>query len=102
MSRYKSIKLVKPNQTSRLLTTSYPAIPYSSDDFYVITTGGDRFDLLANEYYENSEYWWVIAVANPHVSRKDFVINQGVQLRIPVNIADIIERFKNKNAQNKL
>lgn len=102
MSRYDSIKVVRPKQTPRQLTTSYPAIPFSSDDFYVITTGGDRFDLLANEYYQNSEYWWVIAVANPHVSRKNFTINQGVQLRIPVNIADIIEEFKSKNAQNQL
>ena len=102
MSRYDTIQVVKPKQTTRQLTTSYPSIPYSSDDFYVITTGGDRFDILANEYYENSEYWWVIAVANPHVSRKDFVINQGVQLRIPANIGDIIEKYKSKNAQNKL
>mgnify|MGYP003626856823 FL=1 len=102
MSRYKTIKVVRPKETRRLLTTSYPAIPYSSDDFYVITTGGDRFDVLANEYYNNSEYWWIIAVANPHVSRKNFVINQGIQLRIPVNVADIVENFKSKNAQNQL
>tara|TARA_R110000782_G_scaffold141489_2_gene234227 strand:+ start:142 stop:450 length:309 start_codon:yes stop_codon:yes gene_type:complete len=102
MSRYKTIKVVRPKETRRLLTTSYPAIPYNSDDFYVITTGGDRFDVLANEYYNNSEYWWIIAVANPHVSRKNFVINQGIQLRIPVNVADIVENFKSKNAQNQL
>ena len=102
MSRYDSIQQVKPKETLRLLTTSYPKIPFTSDDFYVITTGGDRFDILANEYYGNSEYWWVIAVANPHVSRKNFVINQGVQLRIPANIEDIVARFEAKNAQNQL
>jgi phage tail protein X len=102
MSRYNTIQTVKPKETKRLLTTSYPKIPYTSDDFYVITTGGDRFDILANEYYGNTEYWWVIAVANPHVSRKNFVINQGVQLRIPVNIEDIVAKFQEKNAQNQL
>ena len=102
MSRYDSIQKVTPKETLRLLTTSYPRIPFTSDDFYVITTGGDRFDLLANEYYGNSEYWWVIAVANPHVSRKNFVINQGVQLRIPANIEDIVAKFEAKNAQNQL
>lgn len=102
MSRYSSIKVVQPKETSRLLTTSYPKIPFTSDDFYVITTGGDRFDLLANEYYGSGEYWWVIAVANPHVSRKDFVINQGVQLRIPANLQDIIGRYEEKNKQNQL
>ena len=102
MSRYDSIQIVKPKETTRLLTASYPKIPYTADDFYVITTGGDRFDILANEYYGNSEYWWVIAVANPHVSRKNFVINQGVQLRIPANIEDIVAKFEAKNAQNQL
>lgn len=102
MSRYDSIRVVKPKETTRLLTTSYPKIPFTPEDFYVITTGGDRFDILASEYYGNSEYWWVIAVANPHVSRKNFVINQGVQLRIPANIEDIIARYEEKNAQNQL
>lgn len=102
MSRYDSIKLVKPKATQRLLTNSYPAIPFSSEDFYVITTGGDRFDLLANEYYQNTEYWWVIAVANPHVSRKNFVIKQGEQLRIPANLADIVANFEEQNEQNTL
>ena len=102
MSRYDSIQKVTPKETLRLLTTSYPRIPFTSDDFYVITTGGDRFDLLANEYYGSSEYWWVISVANPHVSRKNFVINQGVQLRIPANIEDIVAKFEAKNAQNQL
>ena len=102
MSRYSGIQKVKPKSTTRQLTTSYPAIPFSSNDFYVITTGGDRFDVLANEYYGNSEYWWVISVANPHVSRKNFVINQGVQLRIPSNIEDIVARYEEKNSQNQL
>ena len=102
MSRYDRIKKVEVGGERRQLTTSYPSIKYSVDDFYVITTGGDRFDLLANEYYGSSEYWWVIAVANPHVSRKNFAINQGVQLRIPANVGDIIAKFEDQNEQNTL
>ena len=102
MSRYDRIQRVSVGGERRQLTTSYPSIPYSVDDFYVITTGGDRFDLLASEYYGSSEYWWVVAVANPHVSRKNFVINQGVQLRIPANIGDIISKFEAQNDQNQL
>lgn len=97
MSRYDTITKVQDKGTRRQLSTHYPSIEYSFEDSYVITTGGDRFDLLANEYYGNSEYWWVIAVANPHVSRKNFVINQGEQLRIPANIADIVEEFERSN-----
>jgi len=102
MSRYDVIKKVEVDGTRRQLTTSYPNIPYSSEDFYVITTGGDRFDLLAQEYYSNVAYWWVIATANPHISRKNFAIEQGVQLRIPANIDNIIAEFNRQNNQNTL
>lgn len=102
MSRYDKIERVHVEGTRRQLTTTYPNIPYSVDDYYVITTGGDRFDLLAQEYYKNSTYWWIIATANPHVSRKDFVIEQGVQLRIPSNIEEILREYTSKNAQNTL
>ena len=102
MSRYDSIKTTISDGVTRLLNVSYPNIPYSSDDYYVITTGGDRFDLLANEYYNNSEYWWVIAVANPHVSRKKFVLDQGLQLRIPADISQILQDFEAINASNSL
>lgn len=98
MSRYTTTSLVEDRGVRRQATTSYPPIKASFEDSYVITTGGDRFDLLANEYYGNSEYWWVIAVANPHVSRKDFVIKQGEQLRIPANIGDIIAEFESSNS----
>lgn len=102
MSRYSSTKKQTTQGVKRQFTTQYPAIPFSFDDDYVITTGGDRFDLLAQDYYGNSEYWWVIAVANPHISRKNFVINQGEQLRIPANIGDIIANFESVNEQNTL
>ena len=102
MSRYSSTNMATTRGVRRQLTTQYPDIPFSFDDDYVITTGGDRFDLLANEYYGSSSYWWVIAVANPHISRKDFVIKQGEQLRIPANLADIVANFEEQNEQNTL
>lgn len=98
MSRYSTTQIKEDGGVRRQVTTNYPPIKASFEDSYVITTGGDRFDLLANEYYGNSEYWWVIAVANPHVSRKDFVIKQGEQLRIPANIGDIIAEFESSNS----
>lgn len=102
MARYSRIARTTTKGEERMLSVSYPSIPYSVDDFYVITTGGDRFDLLANEYYQNSSYWWVIAVANPHISRKNFVLDQGLQVRIPANIQTIIANYEKVNAQNSL
>jgi hypothetical protein len=60
----------------------YPDIPVTADDIYVITTGGDRYDTLAQQFYGDSSLWWVIATANN--SKKDsLVVAQGIQLRIP-------------------
>ena len=43
----------------------YPNIPLQFSDNYVITTIGDRFDLLAQQYYNDSSLWWIISIANP-------------------------------------
>ena len=33
----------------------YPEIPLSINDIYLITTTGDRLDLLANQFYKDVE-----------------------------------------------
>ena len=59
---------------------------------------GDRFYKLANDYYGDVRYWWVISKANPDkVKRDSFFINPGLQIRIPQNTQDIIEKFKTLN-----
>jgi hypothetical protein len=43
---------------------------------------GERLDQLANKYYRNSEYWWLIPEANPEIL--DFTnIVPGTTIRIP-------------------
>ena len=44
----------------------YPEIPLSMDDVYIITKTGDRTDLMASNYYGNSDLWWVLVKANPN------------------------------------
>ena len=62
----------------------YPEIPLDEEDIYVITAEGDRYDLLAQEYYKDSSLWWIVAIAN--TTKKDGLnINTGVQIRIPVD-----------------
>lgn len=74
----------------------YPEIPVREDDIYVITTGGDRYDLLAQQFYSDSSLWWVIASAN--TSKRDgLVVRQGVQLRIPQSPAEAIDLFEQVN-----
>jgi phage tail protein X len=60
-----------------------PEIPKQSDDIYVVSTFGDRLDLLAWNYYQNVDYWWIIAAANPELRKDTLNLEIGTQIRIP-------------------
>ena len=52
MNRYKDISILRNNSKQRYYAESkYPEIPLSETDIWVVTTSGDRFDLLALQYY---------------------------------------------------
>jgi nucleoid-associated protein YgaU len=78
----------------------YPNIPLSSLDSYVVTTIGDRLDLLAYRFYRDTELWWVIAAANNNATKGALFPAPGTQLRIPSsqnlsNILSLFEQFNN-------
>ena len=62
-----------------------PEIPKQSDDIYVVSTFGDRLDLLAWNYYQNVDFWWIIAAANPELRKDTLNLEVGTQIRIPVD-----------------
>ena len=65
-SRLNNIKIKTDKKTKKVMFSSivYPAIPTSINDIYIITTAGDRLDMLAHKYYANVKLWWIIANAN--------------------------------------
>ena len=76
----------------------YPEIPIHADDNYIISKSTDRLDLLASDYYNDSQLWWVISKANPDkIKRDSFFMSIGIQIRIPINIEDIISDFEDLN-----
>ena len=76
----------------------YPEIPLSVNDLYITTTVGDRLDLLADEFLNNVDLWWIITTANPDIIRRDsFNLRPGMEIRIPDNIQNIIEEFEALN-----
>jgi|TARA_B110000908_G_scaffold86877_1_gene103762 hypothetical protein len=76
----------------------YPVIPVSSNDVYIISKIGDRLDLLANDFYNDPQLWWVISRANPDkINRDSFFIDSGLQIRIPTDVQDIYTRFNKIN-----
>ena len=74
-------------------TSRYPEIPLSENDIYVYTTQGDRYDVLALNYYGDSSFWWIIASANPNIDLMTLVIPEGVQIRIPGNFSRVVSEF---------
>ena len=76
----------------------YPSIPISPNDIYIISKSTDRLDLLANDYYNDVNAWWVISRANPDKIRRDSLfLDPGFQIRIPMDIVKIYEAFNKLN-----
>ena len=74
----------------------YPPIPRSVNDIYILTTPGDRLDLLAKKYYGDVGYYWMIAQANG-IGKGSLTIPIGVQLRIPKEISTILQDYRDLN-----
>ena len=96
--RYRNSNIeINGNGVRSFGTTIYPDVPLSADDIYVITTGGDRYDSLAQQFYGNASLWWIIASANN--SKKDgLIVEPGIQLRIPASAATVLELFDELNS----
>ena len=103
MNRYQDITVLRTDTGKPYYkTTLYPQVPLSVNDIYVITGDGDRFDILAQQYYGDPTLYWVISIANTAVAGTDLptdlpqnslIIPEGTQIRIPANYANIIRSF---------
>lgn len=63
--RYENVGTKKLANGKKVLKTNIPqTIEKRDDDIYIITQESDRLDLLANEFYNDSRLWWIIAQAN--------------------------------------
>ena len=85
-------QFTKKNQ-DRYQTTRYPSFPKQQSDLYIISRETDRLDLLANEFYKDPRYWWVLADANK-LNNGSMLIPPGKQIRIPFPITDLLENLR--------
>jgi hypothetical protein len=97
-SRYQNIPILKLNVTGSLYYRNniYPTIAPTNTDYYVITTVGDRLDLLAYDFYQDSSLWWIIASANA-LPGDSIYPPIGVQLRIPTDPQRVISSYNLQN-----
>ena len=98
MNRYQTIPTTKtPSGKTIYRTVKYPEVPLNPNDIYVIANKGDRFDILADQYYNDSSLWWVISIANDHIPQNSLYLPLETQIRIPANYADIVSNYYNLN-----
>jgi hypothetical protein len=97
-NRYTYTNILKTSETKKnyLESTIYPKIKATDNDLYIISTQGDRLDLLANQYYGDRNLWWIIAVAN-NLNDASLSIEPGKQLRIPGNTSNILNDLEKIN-----
>jgi len=96
-NRYENIKQITTTDgITYKSNTIYPEVPLSENDFYVITSAGDRYDTLAQQFYNEYSLWWVIAAAN-NSQQASLNVEPGVQIRIPANQSQIISQFNQVN-----
>ena len=83
MSRYDNVKIYKNKNFSNVGTAYLPKFEEKNSDVLLISTNGDRCDILAQQYYGDVSLWWFIASIN---NLKSNNIEAGTQLRIPTSI----------------
>ena len=99
MSRYTNTRVRFKKDFGRVYSyTIYPKIPIKNSDIFITPKYGDRLENLANQYYQDTSLWWIIAQAN---GIKGFTAlnteNFKGQLRIPTEIQSILNEFSLMN-----
>ena len=97
MKRYQKIQQRKTPTGSRYMSNAiYPKIPETENDIYVIATTGDRYDVLASQFYRDPSLWWIIASANK-TQNGSLIPPVGTQIRIPADQNLAIKLFNEIN-----
>jgi hypothetical protein len=89
MTRYDSTKTSRSKRTKerykpfkKYNTTLYSKVPERDSDIFILTQEGDRLDLLANQFYNDSSLWWFIAQTN---NINTMNVEPGTSLRISLS-----------------
>ena len=98
MNRYPSTLIRKETSGPRYFgSTKYPPIDFTIEDFYIISMQGDRLDNLTAQFYGDPTLYWILQQANS-LNRDSLYPPIGVQIRIPQNLARILDEFDALNS----
>jgi len=101
MERYSIAPTLRTDTGKRYYSSTLPpTVSKESTDIYIITTYGDRLDLIAYDYYGDATKWWIIASANPNVFEFNgsLAVPPGLQFRIPLSATTAENEYRNQNA----
>ena len=92
MSRYQTALAIQDDNTKKYKSnTVILNVPTDdTNDIHIQTTSPERLDLLAWKYYQNVEYWWIIAAANPELRKDSLNLEPGIQIRVPANFQNAL------------
>ena len=98
-NRYKFTNSKKDSKTgiNYKRPTLYPEIPEKDTDILHTVIIGERLDLLAYKFYNDSGLWWIISRANsldPSITTPKV----GTELRIPIETGDILSQLQTLNS----
>lgn len=69
--------------------------PKATDYFEKYVAGQSRLDRISYNYYGDSNYDWLILMANPELDGLEFKIPDGYELRIPYPLNLTLENLNN-------
>ena len=77
-------------------TEDYPSFGKKDTDVLIRAKFGDRMDNLANQYYGDSNLWWIIAKSNVDLFDGGIFLKPGEEYRIPTDLSvvglDVVNR----------
>jgi hypothetical protein len=88
--RYKNFR----NTDGTISSVPFIKIPKRNTDIYVLyELGKTRMDILSYDKYGDSSYGWLILQANPEYGSYEFEIPDGVTIRVPYPLNDVLKRY---------
>jgi nucleoid-associated protein YgaU len=94
INRYQYTEVIKDENGKRFFRpTIFPQINVNENDTVITVREGDRLDLLAHRFYNDSTLWWIIAEAN-HLVNGSLFVEPGTIIRIPSNVAEIMSELQ--------
>lgn len=82
-------------QDGSISLVPFGVVPRKDTDYYeVYRRGQTRLDILSYEYYNDSNYGWLIMQANPQYGSIEFDIPDMSTIRIPYPLSQSLQDYR--------